>query len=495
MNKDWSGPLVDSIGDYAIFMLDPEGNIRSWNSGAERLGQHRRDEAIGRHLAALHPPEDVAAGKPGRLLSAAARDGRIEDEGWRVRKDGSRFWAGVLITAARDPGGRLIGFSIVIRDLGEHRLASEDLHRSEERFRRLVESVKDYAIFMLDPNGFIQTWNDGARRIKQYEASEAIGRHMSIFYPPADAAAGKPERLLARAVVDGRVEDEGWRVRKDGSRFWADVVITALRDSQGRLVGFAKVTRDLTERKQAEDERLRLAQAEEALRLRDEFLSIASHELKTPLTAMQLQMQAARRGLEGTPGHRLDRALRSAERLSQLIETLLDVSRIVSGHLSLKPETADLRDLAQEVVDRMTPSATHAGVPLSLSLNGPLPGRWDPLRMSQVLTNLVSNAIKYGQGSPVEVALRRVRGQARLEVMDGGPGIPPEDLERIFGRFERAVSARNYGGLGLGLYISRQIVEAHGGRIHAEDRPDGGARFVVELPLLVAATSEAGELH
>ena len=494
-DKDRLELLVDHIEDYAIFMLDADGVIRTWNAGAERLAQFRPDEAIGRHLSILQPAEDQAAGKPARLLAAAAQHGRVEDEGWRRRKDGSRFWANVILSAIRDPGGGLIGFAAVTRDLSERRSAEENLRRSEDRFRLLVESVKDYAIFMLDPDGFIQTWNDGARRIKRYEAVEAIGKHMSMFYPPEDAAAGKPQRLLARAAEEGRVEDEGIRVRKDGSRFWADVSITALRDPHGKLLGFAKLTRDLTERKRAEEERLRLAQAEEALRLRDEFLGIASHELKTPLTAMQLQMEAARRGLEGKSGHRLERALRSGMRLAELIETLLDVSRIVSGRLSLAPEPADLRDLAQEVVERMTPAAAHAGVPLSLDLDGPVPGRWDPLRMSQVITNLLSNAIKYGQGSPVSVALRRRAERAALEVSDGGPGIPPQDLERIFGRFERAASARNYGGLGLGLYVSRQIVEAHGGRIHAENRPEGGALFIVDLPLHAVAASEAEELH
>ena len=488
--------LIGSVKDYAIFMLDPQGVVQTWNPGAERLKQYTAGEIIGRSFSTFYPPEDVTAGKPWRLLDIARRDGRVEDEGWRVRKDGTRFWADVIISAIRDAQGELIGFSKITRDLSGRRAAEEELRRSEERFRLLIESVKDYAIFLLDDRGIVQTWNEGAQRIKGYEAREIIGRHISAFYPAEDVAAGKPQRLLGRALREGRVEDEGWRVRKDGARFWADVVITPLRDSHGKHFGFAKVTRDLTERRHAEEERLRLAQAQEAVRLRDEFLSIASHELKTPLTALTLQMQAARRSIEGPAGQRLDRALRSADRLAELIETLLDVSRIVSGKLTLKMEPGDLAELAQEVIDRMTPSAAHAGIPLTLHVDGPLPGCWDALRMSQVLTNLVSNALKYGMSSPVDVVVRREGETAIIEVCDRGPGVPPQDLERIFGRFERAASARNYGGLGLGLYVTRQIVEAHGGSIVAENRPSGGAKFTVKVPLTTRAAATAAEgLH
>ena len=354
---------------------------------------------------------------------------------------------------------------------------------AEQRFRLLIDSVKDYAIFMLDPQGHIQTWNAGAERIKQYSAAEVVGKHMSIFYPPEDSAAGKPGRLLEQAAREGRVEDEGWRLRKDGTPFWADMVLSAARSESGELLGFAKVTRDLTERRRAQEERLRLAQSQQAVRLRDEFLSIASHELKTPLTALLLQVQSARRVVEGAAASSLDVAVRSAQRLAALIETLLDVSRMASGALSLEPESHDLRELAQEVIDRLQLGAAHAGATLSLRAVDPVAGRWDALRISQVLTNLVSNAIRYGGGTPVEVTVRREGDRAVLEVSDRGPGVPEQDLERIFGRFERAASIRNFGGLGLGLYVARQIVEAHGGEVTARNRPEGGACVVVRLPI------------
>ena len=244
--------MVQSVQDYAILMLTPEGNVATWNAGAERFKGYRAEEIIGRHFSTFYPPQDVAAGKPERELTVAMAAGRMEDEGWRVRKDGTQFWANVVITALRDPDGTLRGFGKVTRDLTASRAADLELRASEERFRLMVQSVQDYAILMLTPEGNVATWNAGAERFKGYRAEEIIGRHFSTFYPPQDVAAGKPERELTVAMAAGRMEDEGWRVRKDGTQFWANVVITALRDPDGTLRGFGKVTRDLTERRAQE---------------------------------------------------------------------------------------------------------------------------------------------------------------------------------------------------------------------------------------------------
>src|SRR5712691_97183 len=238
----------------------------------------------------------------------------------------------------------------------ETKVADEQLRLSEESFRQMVESIKDYAIFMLDTHGGIVSWNAGAERIKQYRASEILGRHLSVFYPEEEVVAGKCERELEVAEREGRFEDEGWRVRKDGSRFWANVIITAMRDPSGELIGFAKVTRDLTERRRLEDEKIRLAQAQEAIRLRDEFLSIASHELKTPLTALQLQLQGVRekvKALDEQAAARLERATRSGARLADVIEALLDVTRIATGRFELNPATFDLSEAVGEVLERL----------------------------------------------------------------------------------------------------------------------------------------------
>jgi diguanylate cyclase (GGDEF)-like protein/PAS domain S-box-containing protein len=239
--------FVDSVVDHAILMLDVDGNVATWNAGAERFKGYRAEEIVGRHFSIFYPPADIAAGKPARELQVAATEGSSEDEGWRVRRDGTQFWANVVITALRDPDGTLRGYGKITRDLSERRKADLALRASEERFRLMIEAVEDYAIFMLDLEGRVATWNAGAQRFKGYRAAEIIGRHFSTFYPPEDVAAGKPAHELTVAAAEGHLVDEGWRVRQDGSQFWANVLITAMRDVDGQLRGYCKITRDLTE--------------------------------------------------------------------------------------------------------------------------------------------------------------------------------------------------------------------------------------------------------
>ena len=479
--------LVESVRDYAIFLLDPDGNVLTWNRGAERIKQYRAEEIIGRHFSTFYPVEDLATNKPARELEIAIKEGAVEDEGWRIRKDGSRFWADVVITALRDESGTLRGFAKVTRDLTDRLHAAEELRRSEERLRLMIESVTDYAIFMLDPEGRVATWNAGAQRIKGYRPDEIIGQSFERFYPPEDVASGKPRRTLDRAREVGSASDEGFRVRKDGTRFWAGVRITSVRDGQGVLRGFAKVTRDLTQQRDAEEERVRLAQAQEALRLRDEFLSIASHELKTPLAALQLRLQALVRRIRGKGGdvedhHHLDKALAQGWRLAALVENVLDVSRITGGVMKLSCESFDLAQMTREVCDSLADVAATAACPLRVEAKQPVLGTWDRARLGQVLTNLVTNALKYGAGKPIDVVLEKTEGGARISVRDRGFGVREEDRERIFDRFQRAVSERHFGGLGLGLYVSRQIVVAHGGTLTVESEPDVLTTFIVELP-------------
>ncbi len=360
-------------------------------------------------------------------------------------------------------------------------------HEEEERMHLLVESIRDYAVFMLDPEGVVRSWNNGAQLIKGYSADEIIGRHISTFYTPEERDAGKPGHLLGLAERDGRVEDEGWRVRKDGSRFWADVVITSLRDREGQLVGFVKVTRDLTDRLRAQEERLRLAHAEEAIRLRDEFLSIASHELRTPLTALQLQLESLEEQTAAGPPKltaKVAGAVRSSQRLGILIDSLLDVSRIATGQLSLSPHPMDLRQSVELLLDGLGESASRASSTLTVEGERSLHGEWDQMRIEQLVTNLVANAIKYGPG-PIVVTLARDGDAAVVEVRDHGPGIAPGDLDRIFERFERASSMRHHAGFGLGLYVAREIARAHGGSIAVRNAEGGGACFTVRLPLSI----------
>jgi PAS domain S-box-containing protein len=476
--------LVETVRDYAIFLLDPEGRVRTWNAGARLLKGYETHEIVGKSIGVFYEPADRATGRPQRLLAQASREGHVEDEGWRVRKDGTRFWADVIITALRHDDGRLRGFAKVTRDLTARRAAEDQLRQSEERLRLLVASVRDYAIFMLDPDGRVATWNAGAERLKGYTEREIIGRPFTLFFDPADVAAGKCARQLEQAAGEGRSEDEGWRVRKDGTRFWANAVITAVRNASGVLVGYAKVTRDLTEVRRADNERERLARAEEAVALRDEFLSIAAHEIRTPLTALSLQLEAMLESrLEPNVHERVARVKQSSDRLVDLIESLFDVSRMAAGALTLRRERLDLRDAVAQVVASEERAAERVRSTLTITPGPPVVGSFDRVRVEQISANLIANAIKFGAGGPITVTVGRDGDDAVLTVADRGRGIAEEDLTRIFGRFQRAAPIQQYGGLGLGLYVTQQVVDAHGGTVVATSPEEGGACFIVRLPL------------
>jgi PAS domain S-box-containing protein len=495
-------------------MLDPQGYITSWNEGARRMKGYEAAEVLGEHYSRFFPPDQVSAGAPALELERARIEGRYETAGLRVRKDGSQFWASAVVTRINDAAGRLVGFSKVTRDLTESKRAEEELEGRERRFRLMISGVKDYAIFMLDPGGHVASWNEGAFRLKGYTEKEILGQHLSRFYCPEDQAAGKPQRLLQTALKQGRVDDEGYRVRKDGSRFWASVVITRVTDSDGSVLGFTKVTRDLTERKRAEEAlraaneslerrvRERTSELEAALKARDEFLSIASHELRTPLTALKLQLQVAFRNLRRqsqAPTYEsvaatYDKILKHSLALEELVEDLLDVSRAQSGRLDLSLSDVNVGALVQEISGRFAEQASTGANVFELDVES-LIAHWDPRRIGQVLTNLISNAIKYAPNSPIRVSVKRQGTNASLVVEDFGPGIPEAQQAKIFERYERAGASRNVRGLGLGLYITRRIVEAHRGRIHVESELGKGSRFIVELPLTPARTGTHTELE
>ena len=268
--------MVEAVKDYAIFMLDPQGYIMTWNEGAKRLKGYSASEIVGKHFSIFYTAEDLADKKTERELDIAVATGRYEEEGWRVKKNGSLFWANIVITALFNQDNKHIGFSKVTRDLTERRNNEEVLRQSEERYRSLVEQVTDYGIFMLDDKGRIISWNEGARRLKGYSADEIIGKYFSIFYPEEDIISGKPAHELKVARSEGKYEEEGWRLKKDGSRFWASVVITAVYDKGKKLIGFSKVTRDLTERKEHEKA---LRDSYDRTRLLAEELKITNTEL------------------------------------------------------------------------------------------------------------------------------------------------------------------------------------------------------------------------
>jgi PAS domain S-box-containing protein len=509
--------LVDAAVDYAIFLLDPSGKITTWSVGAQRLKGYEADQIIGQHFSVFYSAEDRAAGRPKQILETARRDGRYEEEGYRYRKDGTRFWANIVLTPLWDATGEIRGFAKVTRDLTERRAAAEALHESEERFRMLVQGVTDYAIYMIDPRGIVTTWNEGAQRMKGYRIGEIVGRSFEAFFPQVDIVAQKPERELAAALRDGRFEDEGWRVRKDGSRFWANVVITPLYAPDGKHLGFAKITRDLTEKRQAEavertllheqaaraaaeasrrqllasEEAARSAaqRADESNRIKDEFLATVSHELRNPLNAIIGWSTILRDSSDASlQAKGLDAIHRNAMAQARLIDDVLDVSRIITGKLRLELKPINLGSIAADALDVVRPSADAKNIRISVQVDPELPLLVaDPERMHQVVWNLLSNAIKFSRAhDEVTVRVGHRGSQVELVVTDTGIGIEHEFLPFAFERFRQADASTNrqFGGLGLGLAIVRHIVELHGGEVRVTSPGKGhGATFSVFLPV------------
>ncbi|HZZ72655.1 MAG TPA: PAS domain S-box protein [Pirellulales bacterium] len=475
--------LVAGVQDYAIFLLDANGYVKTWNAGAERIKGYRATDIIGQHFSKFYPAEALSIGWPAEELVRARRDGRFEDEAWRVRQDGTLFWANVVITALYDQGGDVRGFLKITRDLTDRKRSEEVLRQSEERFRLLVEGVKDYAIFMLDPSGRVASWNAGAERIKGYTAEEIIGQHFSQFYSSEDLERGKPQRELEVAIAEGRVEDEGWRVRKDRSLFWANVVITAIYNEQNQLLGFAKVTRDLTDRK-------RVQELEIADRQKNEFLAMLAHELRNPLAPISNGLQLLR--LPGLDSAVLQETTEMMERqlfhLVRLVDDLLDVSRVITGKLNFHREPVDLADVVRRGIEEAQSTLDARGHELVVTVPGkPLIVDGDLLRLGQVVANLIGNAAKYTPTpSQLRLTVERQAGWGVIKVKDPGIGIAPELLPSVFDLFMQADSslARSQGGLGIGLTVVKRIMQMHQGTVLAKSEGLGkGSEFVVSLPL------------
>jgi PAS domain S-box-containing protein len=357
----------------------------------------------------------------------------------------------------------------------------QDLHESGELFRILVDGVKDYAIFGLDPTGNVVSWNTGAQHIKGYAASEIIGSHFSRFYTPEDLARNWPSRELELARANGRFEDEGWRVRKDGTRFWANVIITTLYDDERRPIGFAKVTRDLTARR-------RMEAIEESGRTMTEFLAMLSHELRNPLAAIVNAVELMRIGQERTRAQGQAVIERQVTHLVRIVDDLLDVSRITRGKIALKRAALDLNDVVERVVESCRPAIVARGHTVELQLASRLaPVEADATRLSQVISNLVNNAVKYTpDGGRIAIATGRETYEAVLRVRDNGMGIAPDLLPRIFDPFVQGETplARTESGLGIGLTLVKRLIELQGGSVEATSAgPGQGSEFVVRLPL------------
>jgi PAS domain S-box-containing protein len=494
--------LVSGVREHAVFLMDTGGHIRTWNAGAEAIKGYRADEIIGQHFSKFYLPEEAASGKPARELEIAEAEGHYREEGWRVRKDGSLFWASVTINAVRDEAGTLGGFLKITRDLTDRKRAEDALRESEEKFRLMVEAVKDYAVFMLDPTGRIASWNPGAERIKGYRAEEILGVHFSRFYPREEVEAGKPDRELAIAAEQGRYQEEGWRVRKDGTTFWASVTITPVLDAKGTLRGFAKVTQDLTERRQAEQQRLELlreqaarAEIEKTNRLKDEFLAMLSHELRTPLNAIVGWAHLLRSAPNMAPAN-VTRGLEAIDRnaaiQTQIVSDVLDISRMASGKIRLTPRRVDPGEVVKAAMDTVRPAAEAKRIELGVALPDPPEFVYaDADRLQQVVWNVLQNAVKFTpSGGRVEARVSRADSHVEIAVSDTGMGIAKDFLPHVFDAFRQAdsSSSRRHGGLGLGLAIVRQLVELHGGRVEAASEGEGrGTTVTVRLPLMAVA--------
>jgi PAS domain S-box-containing protein len=489
--------LIRSVVDYAIFMLNADGHVISWNPGAERIKGYTAEEAIGLHFSQFYTEEDRTAGVPDQALRVAAEAGRFAAEGWRLRKDGSRFWAIVVIDAIlRD--GRLIGFAKVTRDMTEQRAAQLNALETERRFRLLVEGVTDYAIYMLDPDGRVTNWNAGAERIKGYAAREIVGQHFSRFYDPEDVEAGVPTSALEQARREGRYEAEGWRVRKGGTRFWASVVIDAIRDDDGGLIGFAKITRDLTERREAQ---LQLDQSQQLLFQSQKMEAVGqltgglAHDFNNLLTGISGSLELARARVAQGRHADVDRFLAAAQgaasRAAALTHRLLAFAR----RQTLDPKATNVNRLVDGMKDLI---GRTVGPEIKVETAMPL-GLWDARCDENQLENAILNlcinardAMPDGGRLVIGIANSPLDGnKARahdmepgdyvaVEVTDTGAGMPQDVLERAFDPFFTTKPTGQ--GTGLGLSMVYGFARQSGGQVRIESKVGVGTTVRIYLP-------------
>ena len=487
--------LVEAVTDYAIYMLDPRGIVTSWNRGATRFKGYREDEIIGQHFSRFYTDEDRATDLPARALRTAAETGRFEQEGWRVRKDGSLMWAHVVIDPILNDAGSLLGFAKITRDVSERRASQEALRRSEERFKLLVQGVHDYAIYMLDPQGHVANWNTGAQRFKGYSEPEIVGQHFSRFYTDEDRASELPRRALEIATREGRFEQEGWRVRKDGTRFWANVVIDAIRSEDGEILGYAKVTRDVTERREAQQAlelaRSRFVQAQK-MEAVGQLTGGIAHDFNNLLAVVLGNLDLARRRLPPDPKLKqlVENSIQAAERGATLTKRMLAFAR----RQDLETTPIAVPDLVRDMADLLQRSI---GPSIQISTQFPLrvaPALADANQLELAILNLVVNARDaMPDGGMITIAAREEKiGRTSktglkpghyvcISVADQGTGMDEHTLARAIEPF---FTTKGVGkGTGLGLSMIHGLADQSGGRLNLISTPGTGTTAEIWLPV------------
>lgn len=490
--------MIDEIQDYAIILLDKNGIIRNWNKGAEKIKQYTAEEIIGRHFSTFYLPADLKTNLPQKLMKQAEETGRAAQEGWRKRKDGSRFWGSITITALHNDLGDVIAYCKVTRDLTDRKIAEDELKKSEERYHQMVAEVQDYAIILLSSEGIIENWNTGAEHIKGYKSEEIIGKKFEIFYGLEDRERKLPQQLLQEARENGKAMHEGWRVRKDGSKFWGTIVITALHNKSGDIIGFSKVTRDLTANKLAED---KLAAYTRELEIQnselEQFAFVASHDLQEPLRKILTFAGLIQDRFSDTEFREryFAKLSASAKRMSELIKSLLNYSRLSQEKEGSVSEKIDLNKVLDEVKEDLELLIEEKQATI---INDQLPSiKGNAPQLSQLFSNLISNSLKFTKDKPgITIKYKQVTAPLPADetaaqsqqqfhcitLQDNGIGFEQKFSKAIFSMFQRLHGRQDYAGTGIGLALCKKIVENHDGFITAHSGPGQGATFKIYLP-------------